>query len=771
MKNQFHYKRLLVLILITSFVAGIGLGYVIKHRNAAVTAGTAAEEKNDSGQLQVMQTEHSSSAQIYNEKITDTEALSESVDDSESEEPQIQQSDIDRVRDKIEMLRKSNAELEAEAAVYQKYVNGLTKEEIERLVQEKILQCYEENMVLALEVKAFTMESFGVSVPTGFSSEDDAWEDYKSYMKDELIEGILSQFAPDSVTGILKDGVNGALDAYVEQGTLSDALTGALESVQDGVAAIIQDDPLQTAMNILDETTGGIFSTYDNITDYDQTPKALLQSLADNAGKSSEKIKNYLSKESMTSKDIANLMYQYAQYGNTMENLRYYAGGGTFSWQDNYRKMEILYGRFLYNETCIQMLSTGGVSDIAGQENAVETPQVENAEMFHSQNQMPGEVRGDSEQAVLYRELLAEEMQEQAANERLLTEIESYKKELYLAQGYREQVEQVSTQYEKIREYSVMDFKAQYDEAGTNKIQENNKMNNAVGEIAKYTPFRWTVNMFTAMNISDNDWYYNGIARINQNFETAYQQTAVDTRDAVNTLKAKLEVYADLAKQTYQIEEDFTNQYLLGYILNGREIDLSAEWEIVERQLYILSSQVQLVADIYRTLLLPSDAKTRYVDGMTAQYNEIMEIIDPEGTGEAASKVTDEELMFYLKDMIDAAKSSFAMMESYRAIPLGNVNSNYSYFSQGKVYVYKVNGFVSHVTIGGNYSSGSLDLYYAAGVPIYVEGYYCYHGRVLNPKETTDTAALIEEAEWMKGALNNRSEFEKIHYKALKNSE
>lgn len=277
--------------------------------------------------------------------------------------------------------------------------------------------------------------------------------------------------------------------------------------------------------------------------------------------------------------------------------------------------------------------------------------------------------------------------------------------------------------------------------------------------------------MFTAMNISDNDWYYNGIAKINKNFETAYQQTAVDSRDAVNAMKAKLKVYEDLAAPTYQIEDDYVNQYLLGFILNGREIDLSAEWETVERQLYILSAQVQLVTDIYRTLLLSSNAKTEYINGMTAQYNEIMEIIDPEGTGEAALKVTDEELMLYLKDMIDAAMSSLVMMESYRAKPLGNVNSNFKYFSQGKVYVYRINGQVSHVTIGGAHSSGLLDIYYAAGQPIYIEGYYCYHGRVLNPEETTDTATLVEEAIWMKGALNDRTAFEKVHYSALKNAE
>lgn len=445
MNNCFRYKKVLALILIISFVTGIGLGYVIKHKNAAVTTGTVRADENDTGLVQTIQTEEEAPTQILSsEETPDTEILSESADNSESDEPQILQIDIDRKRDKIELLKKSNAELEAEAAVYQKYAAGLTNEEIERLVQEKMLQCYEENMVLALEVKAFTMESFGVAVPAGFTSEDDAWEDYKDYLKDDLIDSVVSQFAPDSVKGVLKDGVDGALDAYMEQGTLSDALTGALESVKGGVAATIQDDPLQTAVNILDETTGGILSTYENITGYDQTPMALLQSLADNAKKSSEKIKNYLSMESMTSRDIANLMYQYAQYGNTMDNLRHYADGGTFSWQDNYRKMEVLYERFLYNETCIQMLSTGGVPERTGNENIPELSQPESADESYVQDNVPEEVRGNSEQAVLYRELLAEEQKEQERNDKLIAEIESYKNGQNLMQGYREHVEQVS---------------------------------------------------------------------------------------------------------------------------------------------------------------------------------------------------------------------------------------------------------------------------------------------------------------------------------------
>ncbi len=770
MKKQRHFRGMFVLILAVSFAVGAGSGYVIKHRKTAATAESrvVAEAERDTAPIQVMQPEEGDTAPISDEEIPQTEIESESADNTEPDEPQIPQSDLDRKSDKIALLKESNAELEAKAAIYRRYANGLANEEIERLVQEKMLQCYEENTLLALEIKAFALESFGVSVPTGFSSEDDAWEDYKEYLKDDIINSVLSQFAPDYAVGLLRNGIDGAVDAYVEQGTLSDTLTGALSSVKDGVAATIQDDPLQTAVNILDETTGGMISTYENITGYDQTPTVLLQSLEENAQTSADQIKNYLNAESMTSRDIANLMYQYAQYGNSMDNLRYYAGGGTFAWQENYRRMQVLYERFLYNETCIQMLSTGSAPGNAGGDSEPESTQAESADGSYGQEQVIEEVLGNSEQAVRYRELLAEEASEQRINQALSAEIQGYRNGQNQMEAYRQQTQQATAAYEKLLEYSVMDFKAQYDEAGVNKIQENNKINNAIREITgKYVPrtYAWTINMFASMNLDDNNWYYNGIAAINQKFETAYQQAAVDTRDAVDTLKARLKVYEGLSESTDDLEQEFKNQYLFGYILNGGEIDLSAEWAAVERQMYILSAQIRLITDIYQTLLMSSNAKTQYIEEMNAQYHEIMEIIDPEGTGEAASRVTDEELLYYLKDMIDAAKSSLAMMEGYQAEPLGNVKSSYIYTDKGKTYLHRVNGQVSHVRVGG------LEIYYAGNQPIYVDGYYCYRGRVLNPGETTDDAALTAEANWMKGVLGSRTEFEKVHYDALKKAE
>ena len=58
----------------------------------------------------------------------------------------------------------------------------------------------------------------------------------------------------------------------------------------------------------------------------------------------------------MTSSDVSSLLYEYARFGNTMDNLRENGASVSYEWEDNYKKMDILYKRFLRNEMMLRLL-------------------------------------------------------------------------------------------------------------------------------------------------------------------------------------------------------------------------------------------------------------------------------------------------------------------------------------------------------------------------------------------------------------------------------
>ena len=296
--------------------------------------------------------------------------------------------DIQEAEAEIKLLEIQKSELESEIEIYTNLDKKLSEEKVNQLLQNQILKCYKENIILAIEAKTLAMESFGVEVPADFSNGKSAMEEYTDYISETVVDSVLSEIASEDVQDILKGGIDGAVEVYHEQGGLADIAKGALSSVVEGVGAKIQSAPLEMAVEVLDETTGGLASvvieleksdsieeylanladkktgglvgSISGIVSYDMTPKALLQNLSYSADVSSEEVKKFLNSESVKSEDIAEMMYYYSQFGNTMDALGQYGGTVDFEWESNYEKMELIYERFIYNETMIQLISNKG---------------------------------------------------------------------------------------------------------------------------------------------------------------------------------------------------------------------------------------------------------------------------------------------------------------------------------------------------------------------------------------------------------------------------
>lgn len=373
--------------------------------------------------------------------------------------------------------------------------------------------------------QVLTAGRVGVDVPSGFATGDKALEDYAAYVKNTIseavtanIDGVISEVAGDEVKEILKDGVNGAVAEYKKNGTFEDVLLGAYNSITDGVTAKIQNELREQAVAVLDETTGGLFSVvqemqrYDSaadyfmdkadketggllgsisgITGYDATPGALLQSVSASAKSSVWEIKNFLDKETLTSADISEMMYSFSNFAMAMDTLAEYGAEVNFSWNENYKKMQLLYDGFMNNEVMIEMLSSRG--DIANcQIDAsmlYELPETEGITYLYDAPVLR-EDEAQLSNSEKY-EILTMRMEELgSAVEVLQNKLAALPDLAAELADYRAQIEQTKNDCSALINYEVLNFTAGYDSAGLQTMENFNKMSNAVGEIAKFTPY------------------------------------------------------------------------------------------------------------------------------------------------------------------------------------------------------------------------------------------------------------------------------------------
>ncbi len=701
------------------------------------------------------------------------------------EEDTLQQEKSDAEVKKLELtlaLRwDTYEELRDQALRIEQMGQEMSEEEIQELVQSEILRCYEENTLLAVEIKTVVMGSLGCTVPTGFSTGEDVMSDYGDYVKNTVssmidVQGVIDEIASPQVQSLLKNGVEGAVSAYRNSGSLEDALQGAANSITDGVAAGIQEQAEAFAVSILDETTHGLFSVvqeipeYDSIEEYiaakadeevggligsiagivnyDTTPGALLQSVSDSANRSVTEVKTFLNQDVITSKDIGEMMYEYSLFGNAMQTLFQYGGSGYFEWKTNYDKMETLYKRFLRNEIMIEMLSSKGAvtSPVSAQESVAESEKEVQGklEYIYEKPSLTAQEEGyDNDKKY---KLLADMLEEL---EGAIAQVESQTKDVQDLIGaleeYRMQMDEIDAAYKEILEYGVQNFQAMYDEQGIAKVQEINSKNNIVGEIAKYTPYGIVINLLASSSIANSDSYYNSMQEANESFGKAYQETALKAKDAVSALEVRTDFYKELVAEQEDIWDEYVNTCLLGYMLGDGKIEVEQYGQNVKKTLYLLALQTDAMGKIYGALYTDPTASNTYA----AQYQELMGIVDPQGTGETAALVSDQELSDTLLPILQAGTSAIQSMEQSQN---PNIDNKYIMIYRddntpgGKVRCC----FLMYDLVHAHHDSRWIDIYYSKGEPLYINGYYMYDGIILNGTEGMDASTAYEEALWIK---------------------
>lgn len=720
-----------------------------------------------------------------NNRISSTEEL------DTGEEKQVSDTELRKLELTLESYWNSYEELREQAESYDRMEQGMSEADMKDLVRSEVLRCYEENTLLAVEIKTLVMGSVGVSVPTGFSTGEDAMRSYSDYVENTLssivnVQGVIDEIASPEVQEVLKNGMSGAIEVYQNQGNLEDILYGAALSVMDGVKAKIQEEVKTYAIGILDETTYGLYSTFqemsqynslqeyleskvdagkgglitslEGFTGYDSTPGALLQGVSDSANSSVAEIKKFLDCETVTSENISEMMYQFSQFGYAMQTLSYYGASVDFSWKDNYDKMEILYKRFLCNEIMIQLLGDKGdvtepvIQEQFASEYVSNSPEINY--LYEKPGLTPEEKNGDN--AVRYEILLSQLEELEEALKEVQQRLDNVPQAANDLAKYRNQMTELNGECSNILSYSVKNFQAAYDDEGIEQMRKINSINNTIGEIAKWTPYGVVINLISSMNIAGSDVYYSNMASTNEAFARAYQRAVLEAIESLSTLEVMLDFYNGLVEESEDAVTEYNHLNLLRYLLDDGDIDISQYEREVKKSLYLLAVQTDAMGKIYRALYTDGSAADTY----RIQYEEIMAVIDPQGTGGMTELLTAEELAEYLQPILESGVVAIRNVEGIVDAPNRKRTYTPVYRSNGvpggKIWCLFIGDELVHV----KHEDSWIDIYYSAGEPLCINGYYVYDGVILNGGEATDSDTACQEAVWVwENVWNNAQGF------------
>lgn len=313
-----------------------------------------------------------------------TVAKDETKESQKKEYSELTEMDLKKLQMKLETIEGVYAGYAKSTEYYQAVIaydpNAVNYDE---LIQNRILSCYEENVALALEMKTLLVESVGVEVP-GVDTGNTMTEEWISYVKDNVKDVVQNSVASPEVVEAVQNGFSFAKETYENNYSVEGMLVDVKDAVVNGVTAKIENTFYEKTKEVMseitgglsdiatgvleagsvedyiqnqvDEKTGGILGTVNDISNFDSTTPVYLNKMSESAQAASNNMFSFLEKEKVNSEDIMEVMYQYSQYGNTMSVLSAYGITGTFDWQSYYEKMNAIYKEFVNNEIMIAKL-------------------------------------------------------------------------------------------------------------------------------------------------------------------------------------------------------------------------------------------------------------------------------------------------------------------------------------------------------------------------------------------------------------------------------
>lgn len=731
----------------------------------------------------------------------------EEADTNENQYYELTEMDVKKLELKLETVRGSCEHYSIRKQYYQGILDYDSQSvNYDELIQQRLLKCYQENTMLALEMKTLLVASLGVEVPNNPEQQEGMTEKWLVDLRQNILDTTMNSVASPEVIEYVKGGFAIAKDAYDNNATLEGMLDDVKNSVVEGVYASIEQSFYDNAKESLSEVTGGlsdlaidlaqsgsveefvenkvngktgnILGTIEDVSNFDTTTAVYVQSLSDSASSASANMLLFLEKDKITSSEIMEVMYQYSQFGNTMNLLNEHGVTTNFDWQENYNKMNAIYDQFVCNEIMITKLEERRNQPETNWENKENETQeeVQNVDVgidedeskdveLEKYQEVLASANPDGEYYSQYEELVLELSQcqeevnqyyeiKQKANERFGT-----------LPDFHEQISNLKDACSDLLNYKTKNFTVEYDQQAAQWIEDNNKVNYAIGKFAKYTPWSVSLGLLTAMTIDSNSAYFNIIVEANDRISEAYQPALRDINDSLENLHGILHYYDEMSSYGNNIQEQYENFVLLNYIQQGQDIDISPYVYDVYKNLYVYATEMQVAGDLYSTISSSSNGSTYY-----NQSNEAMDIVEKGGYKEQIeSELTKEDLSNLLgiyQAGIKAIKGleTVSQMENRRIhyIDLHDISRG------SRVYRCVLNGYVVNVCNDPNRSKIHLQTFFLKNRPFYINGTYIHNNIVLlSEKEDADGTVLQEEATWILQNFSDSDEWFE-HYDNLK---
>ena len=245
--------------------------------------------------------------------------------------------------------------------------------------------------------------------------------------------------------------------------------------------------------------------------------------------------------------------------------------------------------------------------------------------------------------------------------------------------------------------------------------------------------------------IDASDVYYKNMADMNESISDACLQCVTDARAAVEELEGRLYFLDSLVDESCDMSTKYQNLCILQSLYGDQAISLEEYRDAVCEQMYLLAAQMRFAYQLYRTIL--TDRSQAEVYGQ--QYEEIMKMIDPSGSGIYKERVSWERMAKYLLPIMKAGRQAIEKLGDAPAMDGRRMGFFRLYEWQTGDYNSEISYCMLDQSVVAMY--GYVNIFYVEDEPFFVNGIYLYDGIALNPVQGTDAAVLTEEAKWMSG--------------------